>query len=352
MRLFLSIALICIVNYCIYGQSSQWNQTKPGAWHYESNLPSIGHKLRNGNLSTEENLTFKKNISTLVEWFRQQYPMLNSPCGYDLRAISSYVWSDYTTKTDYEYAIPGEISFLFELFHADGSKWKIEPPQFRFEVIAVSGGHDGFYFSPEYMVNDGSRYDQTVSEKVDSTLQILAQYFRVYPFKESPCAGIDVYQAYRDGWQENGIQTIVVYNPQRPPYWLPVTVQEMADAHLAYYSLFQKKEIDRMILDQLKLEIAELTPEELAAPAYAGYESHFVLKVNGKKQGYQIMRFNPAYWDKSLPISAIQFLTFRNENLTDGEMLEQKQRAYPNYPQLFFKQIKWDVGLVGLVMQK
>ena len=51
-----------------------------------------------------------------------------------------------------------------------------------------------------------------------------------------------------------------------------------------------------------------MSQEELNAPAYSGGDDP-VVKVNGKKDGLQIMRFNKDYWDRSLPPSAIQFIT-------------------------------------------
>lgn len=344
--LFLFIVIPAIIS----AQPERYLPEKPGQWRYETNLPEKAYRLQNYSMTASENMAFKKNVASLAEWFRQNVPMLTSPKGYDLRALSNYVWGDWTTKTEAEYGIPADLGFLFELFYADGSKWKVEPPRYGLSVNAVYGGHNGFFFTPESIVDDGTRYDPSQSEKVSKALSELQQYFRVYPLKEQPAPGVDIYEAYRDGWQQNGRRTIVVYNPDRPPYWLPVTVKEMADAHLAYYSLIQKREIDRMVLDQLKQEIAELSAEELGAPAYAGHESHFALNVNGKKQGYQIMKFNPAYWDKSLPPSAIQFLTFMNSNLTHEEMDEQAQRSYPEYPQLLVNQFVW-VKIAGLIMK-
>ncbi len=343
-------AFVILFSCAAFAQPSTLLPEKPGQWRYETNLPEKACKLRNYSLTASENVAFKKNIASLAEWFRQNVPMLTSPKGYDLRALSNYVWGDWTTKTEAEYGIPADLGFLFELFYADGSKWKVEPPRYGLSVNALYGGHDGFFFTPESIVDDGTRYDLSQSEKVSKALSELQKYFRVYPLKEQPAPGVDIYEAHRDGWQQNGRRTIVVHNPERPPYWLPVTVKEMADAHLAYYSLIQKREIDRMVLDQLKQEIAELTTEELAAPAYAGHESHFALNVNGKKQGYQIMKFNPAYWDKSLPTSAIQFMTFVNGNLTQGEMEEQAQRSYPAYPQLLVNQFEWG-KIAGQIMK-
>ncbi len=331
-------AVAVLISIAVLSQESRWASEKEGKWRFENHLPEKGHSLRNGSLSTTDNVAYRNNVATLAEWFRQNHPMLKNPKGYDVRTLTSYVWSDYTTRSEAEFGIPSTIGFLFELFYADGGKWTVEPPQYRFDVNALFGGHDGFFFTPESIVDDGSRYDRSLSEDVDKALRELTKYFRIYPLKEQPCPGVDIYQ----GFPGQVMQKIVVYNPDRPPYWLPVTVKEMADAHLAYYSLIQKREIDRMVLEQLKQEIAELSQEELAAPAFAGHDSHFALNVNGKGMGSQIMRFNPAYWDRNLPVSAIQFMTFWNACLTEEAMNEQKERAYPAYPQLFVNQINWN----------
>jgi hypothetical protein len=320
------------------GQDNKWLLDKPGAWRFENHLTDKSYKLRNATLSSADNAAFKSNMAVLAEWFRQNHPMLKNPVGYDIRTIANRMWGDYTTRAEAEYGIPATLDFLFEIFDSEGGKWTIEPPQYGILVNSITGGRQGLYFTPESIVEDGSRYDLSRTEDVRNALERLWQYFPVSLFRESPCPGVDIYAA-----NTGATEQIVVYNPERPPYWLPVTLQELADASLAYYSLFQKVEIDRMVLDQLKSEIADLSAEELAAPAYFGHDSHFVLRANGRGQGLQIMRFNPEYWDRSLPPSAIQFMSFWNPVLSDEEMEEQLRRAgYPNYPQLFVNRVKWD----------
>ncbi|MRS03118.1 hypothetical protein EG832_07835, partial [bacterium] len=309
--LFISGLLLAAL---LYGQENKWLLDKPGAWRFENYLTDKSYKLQNATLSAADNAAFKSNMAVLAEWFRQNHPMLKKPTGYDMRAIANWIWSDYTTRSEAEYGIPATLDFLFEIFDSEGGKWTIEPPQYDIYVNSITGGIEGMYFTPESIVEDGSRYDLSMSEDVRNALERLRQYFVVAWFKESPCSGVDIYTL------NNGtMEKVVVYNPERPPYWIPVTLQELADASLAYYTLFQKVEIDRMVLDQLKSEIAELSPEELAAPAYFGHESHFVLRANGSGQGLQIMRFNPEYWDRSLPTSAIQFMSFWNPLLSDEE---------------------------------
>jgi len=334
--------LICVQNY---GQDTSHSPDKPGKYRYETNLPEKTFSLRNGKLTSTENLAFKKNVVDVAQWFHQNHPMIQNPTGYDMRALSHWSWGDYTTVTEWEYGVPAELGFLFELFYADGSKWTIEPPQAGILINHISGGHDGWYFTPESVVEDGTRYDLSQAAKVQKAREQLQKYFMIYPIKKELSRGVDFYESF-----PGERATIVAFNPDRPPYWIPVTVKEMADAHLAYYSLYQKIEIDRMVLTELKKEIADLSHEELAAPAFSGHESHFVLKVNGRGQGLQIMKFNPEYWDRSLPKSAIQFITFWGGHYSEEQKAEDLSgRGYPEYPLLFVNQINWS-GVAGLIM--
>lgn len=344
MKRILFITAVLILPILSHGQEPRWLLGKEGKYRYETNIPEKTYNLRNATLSSAGNIAFKKNVADVAEWFHQNHPMILNPTGYDMRALSHWSWGDFSTITEGEYGIPATLDFLFEIFDSKGGKWSIEPPQSGIMINNIAGGHDGWYFTPESIVEDGSRYDLSQADKVNKALQQLRSYFPVFPLKGQLSPGVNEYESY-----PGGRTTIVVFNPEKPPFWIPVTVKEMADAHLAYYSLFQKVEIDRMVLDELKKEIAELSPAELAAPAYAGHDSHFVLKVNGRGQGLQIMRFNPAYWDKSVPQSAIQFMTFWNANLSEEQQAEDlKRRGYPEYPQLFINQINWS-GVAGLI---
>jgi len=106
------------------------------------------------------------------------------------------------------------------------------------------------------------------------------------------------------------MEWVVVFNPERPPFWIPLTVREVADASVGYFTLLQRTELDRMLVQQMRAEMVGLTPEDLAAPACLGHDSRTVLQVNGQAQGLALMRFNPAYWNRALPISAVQLVSY------------------------------------------
>jgi hypothetical protein len=109
---------------------------------------------------------------------------------------------------------------------------------------------------------------------------------------------------------------------------------------------------DEFILPYLKKEIAEFSEEELNAPAYSGHDTHMVLDVNGKNEGLQLMRFNPDYWDRSLPPSAIQLMTFWYPQMTDAQMEEYyKNNGHPDYGQILTNSLKPE-RLADLIMKR
>ena len=326
----LMLALACSVPAS--GQDRRCLVEKPGRWMYDTNLPAGPVRLRNTTVSQADSLAFKDRMAQMATWFRQRYPMLGQPKGYDLLATTRYVWDDSTAKSDAEYGIPAAIDFTFLVFFADGTQWTVEPPQFEVGVNGIAGGHEGWYFAPESVVNDGSRYDRTQSAAVDTALARLRGYFAAFPLKQQPLPGVHVYET-----SDGGYWHVVIFNPDRPPFWIPVTVRDVADASVAYYALFLKTELDRLLLQELKKEIASLSPQELAAPAHMGHDSHFVLKVNGQGQGLPLMRFNPAYWDTTLPTTAVQFITYGRAGAPEAA----SQSGCPDYPAEFGRILTW-----------
>lgn len=187
------------------------------------------------------------------------------------------------------------------------------------------------------------KFTSADEKAINEAVVKLNGFFSIFPFSGELAPGVHVYKESLDG----NYSHIIVFNPERPPYWLPVTVKELAEIHLEYYTSLK----DEFLLPYLKKEIAELSEEELNAPAYFGHDEHVVLRANGQGKGLQIMRFNPDYWDKSLPPSAIQFMTFGNPQLDPTQMQEYAgNNGYPHYGQLMLNQMNW-TEIVNLIMK-
>jgi hypothetical protein len=118
-------------------------------------------------------------------------------------------------------------------------------------------------------------------------------------------------------------ECFVLYNPDQPDYWIPVSVKEAFD--VAYAGLKRKSneiqwDIMKKMLDE---EWAAIPPSYWSKPATM---SGIISRV-GTLEGFpKIMKVNPIYWDKSKPKSDIQFITFRM--ITNKKFLSQRTQEY------------------------
>jgi len=323
---------------------SEFFPEKPGKWSYSTNIKTPGAEV----------VAFNKNLATVAEWFHQNTPMLKNPVGYDLHAVSYGISNDNYKKNAANYGLRSEMEFAFQLFLSDpsrGGKWTVEPPAYSFYVNNTETGHgtnpnyehfDAAYFNYNH---PESKYKFTSADEkaINNAVVKLNGIFAVFPFNKEIAPGVHIYKESVDG----NFYHVIVFNPERPHYWLPVTLKELAEIHLEYYTSLK----DEFLLPQLKKEIAEYSEEELNAPASSGHDSHFVLRANGKGEGLQLMRFNPDYWNRSLPESEIQFMSFWYPQMSDDQMEEYyKNNGHPNYPQLLVNQVNWS-DVAGLIMK-
>lgn len=93
-----------------------------------------------------------------------------------------------------------------------------------------------------------------------------------------------------------------------------------------------------------------MSAEELNSPAF-NLSDDAILEVNGKGEGLQYMRFNPEYWDKSLPPSSVQFMTFYYKQSSAEELEEHfRNNGYPNYNEKLLHEINWR-KLAGMIQR-
>lgn len=302
---------------------------KPGIWKYDYKIQA----------KTADEIQFKKNVTNLVEWFHQQIPLFASPKGYNLWALATGMWDNHYRFSPINYGLRAEINFYFHMFFSDGSIWKVELPEscyYSFNINNTQGGilnHHG-----QFPYFDHLKDNPKLEKAINTAASKLDDIKTIFPFKESLADGVDLFEESPGSNRRH----IVIFNPERPPYNIPVTVKEVATAYLEYYSLYQKTELDLMLLQELKKEIANIPAEELNAQAYTGHNSNIVFRFNGQKLGMPLVRFNPEYWDRSLPPSAIQYLSFYVPQVTEVEIQDYLERfGYPNYSKKLLKEINW-----------
>ncbi|MDO9253970.1 MAG: hypothetical protein Q7U54_00555 [Bacteroidales bacterium] len=321
---FLLLVTLLHCNLAIAQSPSDYLPEKPGKWSYSNNITS----------TEAEYIAFSKVIASLAEWFHVNIPILKNPKGFDLASTTYGGWDKYYKMNDCNYGLRTELDFGFQLFFSAGGKRTIEPPHYSFGINNTEDGHGS---NANYPYFDELKDDPGVEKAINEASIKMNGVFMVYPFVKALAPGVNLYDC-----ENGGCGTVVVFNPERPDFWIPVTVGEMAEMHLQYYKLRNQIEMDRLLLEQLQKEISELPEEELKAPAFSGHDEHFVLKVNGKREGLQLMRFNPAYWNRGLPNTAIQFMTFYYPQMDEVALAESyKNNGHPFYSQLLVNEIDW-----------
>lgn len=335
----ITISLLLFQNTFVNAQmSAKYLPENSGKWSYSSNIKSPGAEV----------IAFNKNLLVLAEWFHQNLPMCSNPKGYDLDAWAYPIFNDRYKLNKCNYAMRSEVIFNFQLFLSSGGKRTIEPPHFGFYVNNTEEGHgtnpNYKYFSQEEYDPGQVRNFTPLDEKaINEAVIKMNGVFSVYPFVKELAPGVNFYDCGMGGYG-----AVVVFNPERPDFWIPVTLRELADMYLEFYT----SQKDEFLLPQLKKEIAELSEEELNAPAFYGHDEHFVLKANGKNQDLQLMRYNPDYWDKTLPPSAIQFMSFSYKQSSAKDTNEHFwNNGYPIYSEILLSELDWR-KLAGMVQRK
>lgn len=308
-------------------KSAEFNSSKPG-------------KVILNQYSMDVSDEFHRNVKHVAEWFIQKSPVLANPKGFDLWVYLTGYWNDKYKLQPGNYARRGELNFDFRMLLSNGGTWTVEPPHWSFEINNTEAGHGTNSNLPGW---DNTKDPESLEKPMDKAAADLNDLFRVFPFVRDITAGVRLY----------GGGNLIVFNPERPPFWIPVSVREVVEMKLAYYKL---KETE--LLPYLKEEIAKLTEADLSALAYSGNEELFVLNVHpeiedkDRENGGQLMRFNPAYWDRSLPPTAIQFMALyypeRSERETDEFF---KDNGYPVFGDVILSSIKLE-ELPGLIMKK
>jgi hypothetical protein len=245
-------------------------------------------------------------VKAFVNELTSSSALLTEKRGFDLNVVANGYGNMNDQKNwehkEFEYGIITELCFQFQLFFSKGGKWDHYCPNWCFKINAPLYGKSLPF------------------QGLHSNIKVLNEVFLVFPHAKDIAPGV------RFHYNDNGKGELVFFNPARPDYWLPVTLKEIVDARLKYTA-----ENEKGVYEMMKAQAAKLDEAELNKPAYYGNsEEYFLLEVNGQKKGVPIMRFNPDYWDKSLPRSAIQYFTLNYEEILDEASWKSEREKFFN----------------------
>jgi hypothetical protein len=294
--------------------SSAWTQFSLYAQDYPllTKHPG-GFKLIDWGVYTHWNCGFTKAETTAnyqkiigITEVARKNPVFTDQKGFE---CETYVYAKNCPDKN-GYGIPSELSFGFCDYFLDKGKvnmYKIEPPSWKVQVnhfgsFAYKGSYSYDTAKPSEKPKEGFNYEKWR----DAGTKIRGCFFVPGP-KEELGNGIDRYES----------ELIVVYNPERPPYYLPVKFRELAEGLIDYWKFHPDKLQSDMITKMMEDEYAKFTEAERDGWAYNNTydERSAILHITSKPGSQPVVRLNPEYWNKKLPRSAIQILTFNR--LTD-----------------------------------
>lgn len=272
----------------------------PGTWNYTYLNEAKGGYRSDANyvLSATELAAFKKKINQVVETLRQN-PVTANPIGYEPTVTAGI----YANMFLYKYnpaniagRIPqSEIVLRFCILYQEIATGKLSKDCMEVEhcdvwlncidrTVNSSGYHSYEAFGPK--------------KPIDEAFGKMNEVFQAPELFQTLAEGVNLYA--------NGV--IVAARKDRP-YWIPVTAGEYFDLQIRYWTLKSAEEGNTYFLDMLKKEKESFSEANLKLPAYNGENPASLITVIPNNRPY--MRFNPNYFDKKIPRTALQLLTVR-----------------------------------------
>lgn len=277
--LIISLVLSAGLSLSLTAQELPLLTEKQGTFEILKRTDYVGYDCGYTKAEVTANLQRIIDVVTVV----RQNPVLTDMKGFDGRARIY----NLNCKAVGGYGIPARISFEFASWfrQKDGTPARglIEPPEWSLYINQAQPGW-------------GASYGHDAKHG----------YFTAPLKKRTPEPGIDVYD---DEW-------FVIYDASRPPYWIPVTVNE-AFAAVRENAKKEDNETAAQYLNEfIEKEWNEIPEEYREKPAYFGGGISRVTH----KPGYgdqdsifpRIVKVNPEYWNRELPPSAIQIINFNS----------------------------------------
>lgn len=270
---------------------------KPGTFKLQKEvlngqwLDSYGKSCASTKAESDAMLT---KLEKLVQVFRKT-PVLTDIKGFD--GVCRIYGGRCSSK--YGYAVPADIKFWFKtwlLYKGEERQWVNEPPQWIVEVNQLDKFRDNGFNETDFS-NTSDATNPAFSEKAMSEATVaLNELFYQPGVKELIQPGIDRYG-----------ENVIVYNPDRPPYWEQVTIRETFRLLIDYWKVVPDKIQAYAMVPLLENELSNFTEKEKDGFAYFG-NPESISRIDKNKNDTPVLRANSDYWNRNLPRNTIQFI--------------------------------------------
>jgi len=292
-KIFFTLLFVTVIASFLHAQNeTEWLPDQPGKWSYHHKITGEIEKYK---LSPAELAEYQKNIDLVVETLHQN-SVLKNPVGIE-PSVNVRVWPDDKAGTHLRSLaddIVGSriaIQFcpLFKDKNGNIMKHCMEVTSCDVHVNEPKAT------SEKYLQYSASEL-HPAPEKLKIAAQNLSKIF-VKPLVAKELAeGVTAYQS--------GI--IIISNP-KCPYWIPAKCGELFDQITEYFNIVQGKDNSYLyVIEAIEKEKGFFSPEQLNGPAY--FTTGNISGVTAVENDSPLVRFNPDYFDKSLPRTSIQLI--------------------------------------------
>jgi hypothetical protein len=340
-NLFLILTLLFTIVRQISAQDKLLLKEKPGTFKIKYGLlngQGPDQYTKSCGYSKAESDAAAKNLEALVDIFRR-LPVLREIKGFDGIAYLN----GGRCNTKFGYGLPSSVKFYFKTWSLRKGKevqWINEPPEWQFEVNMTekfcSNGFNVSNYSSTYNPTNPA-FNELATNK--STVA-LRELFFLPGVKEAICPGIDRYG-----------ENLIIFNPDRPDYWNQVTIREVFRLLMDYWKQVPDKIQEETIIPILKNEFSAFSETEKNGFAYFGSQES-VSRIGSKKYETPVMRPNPEYWSRSLPITTVQYMSwqYRPESELELEKFKPRNGGLEDYVGMFFNSLP--VEKMGVLIDK
>jgi len=334
MKRTLPLVLLLFFQFIAEAQSFRYQPDKPGKFIFDNHLD----KCPGTDVPKAQN-----KLTSIVEWIRQNNPVIDHPIGFDAMVRLSGLYCDKINRQE-DFGIRSAVAFSFNHFYTEnGVSYRA--------TGNTAHGTEIFINSPIYYIS--AQFDESefktadpphLKQPLEKARENLRKYYTTPPVIKEIAPGVRLYAPSPGTWFKGAL---LVFNPDRPDIWITVTVREIMETKLAYYLV--KQEIDSInyektlaawaklnfkpdqvmrpnLYDAIKKEYENFTAEELNLPAWScPTEACGISTINARGDGRAVVRFNPACWDLSLPATAVQYMTLQYRSATAQELEDFKK---------------------------
>jgi len=333
-KFLLIIVVTIVLAIPSFGQSFQYKPDQPGKFIFDNHLekcPGI------------DVTAIQYKLTSIVEWVRQNDPVIDRPVGFDA-IVRLYGYYFYNKQKKNDFGLQSSIGISFH-------HYLVENGVIERATGNTAHGTEIIINNPIYYIS--TQFDEAefktddpphLKQPLEKARENIRNYYTTAPVINEIAPGVRLFA--EGGWFKGAL---LVFNPERPEIWIPVTVKEIMEVKLAYYKV--KHEIDSInyqkmveswakmnfnpdpehtmrpqLYQIIKREYENFTSEELSLPAFScPGDACGISTINARGEGRAVVKFNPDCWDRSLPATAVQYMALQYRPATAQELEDFKE---------------------------